>query len=179
MTKLEITPAQRRALRAQAHALNPVVLVGDRGLAPSVLGEIERSLQAHELIKVRISGAERDVRETMLAHLCDTLGCAAVDHLGKILILYRPRATPAAAQAPDDRTPVAASRRATQRPGRVQQARTVAADAPGRPAPRPRQPAHGTRRPIGGTATAPRPRRRVGSALSLRAGRRSSRTTRS
>ena len=56
----ELTPAQRRDLRARAHHLNPVVTIADNGLAPSVVAEIERSLQAHELIKVKVQGAERE-----------------------------------------------------------------------------------------------------------------------
>jgi RNA-binding protein len=90
MPKLELTPQQRSALRAAAHPLHPVVLVGDRGLTPAVLEEIDRSLAAHELIKVRVAGAERPEREQMLAEICEALSCAAVHHLGKTLIIYRP-----------------------------------------------------------------------------------------
>lgn len=176
MTRLDITPAQRRALRAQAHALNPVVLVGDRGLAPSVLGEIERSLQAHELIKIRIPGAERDLRETMLAHVCDALGCAPVGHLGKVLIVYRPH--PVAAHEPGEPLPPAARRNA-QRLRAAPAGSSAQPRASGRTASRPGEPARAARRPVRGTTAAPRARRVVGSALSLRAGRRSSRPKRS
>jgi len=90
MPKLELSSQQRRDLRAAAHPLHPVVLIGDRGLTDAVLGEIDRSLAAHELIKVRVAGAERAERETMLDTICEALSCAAVHHLGKTLIIYRP-----------------------------------------------------------------------------------------
>ncbi len=90
MPKLELTSHERSALRAAAHPLRPVVLIGDRGLSESVLNEIDRSLAAHELIKVRVAGAERDERAAMLEAICEALSCAAVHHLGKTLIIYRP-----------------------------------------------------------------------------------------
>lgn len=99
MPKLDITSQERSALRAAAHPLRPVVLIGDRGLSESVLKEIDLNLTAHNLIKVRISGEERDARDAMLETICDTLSCAPVHHLGKTLILYRPDAAAALAQA--------------------------------------------------------------------------------
>lgn len=91
MPKLELEPQFRSELRAAAHPLKPVVLVGDKGLSDAVLAEIDRALKAHGLIKIRVTGHERDEREAMLERLCDTLDCAPVHHLGKILIVYRPR----------------------------------------------------------------------------------------
>lgn len=90
MPKLEITPRERSQLRAAAHPLRPVVLIGDAGLTDAVLKEIELNLNVHGLIKVRAGTSERDDREAMLANICDTLSCATVHHLGKMLILYRP-----------------------------------------------------------------------------------------
>ncbi len=91
MTRLDITPQERSRLRAQAHGLNPVVLIGAKGLTPSVLKETDHSLTAHALIKLRIASADRAEREAMLAQLCDALDCAPVHHLGRTLVLYRPR----------------------------------------------------------------------------------------
>lgn len=88
---IELTPAQRRELRAKAHHLNPVVTIAGNGLTPSVLAEIERSLQAHELIKVRVQGAERDDRESLMHELCSALDAAAVQHIGNILVVWRQR----------------------------------------------------------------------------------------
>lgn len=100
MPNLEITPRERSALRAAAHSLHPVVLIGDRGLTEAVLQEIDRNLNAHELIKVRASGEDRESREEIITSICDSLSCALVHHLGKTLILFRPsEAKQAALQA--------------------------------------------------------------------------------
>ncbi|MFN4063726.1 ribosome assembly RNA-binding protein YhbY [Azoarcus communis] len=88
---IELTPAQRRELRARAHHLSPVVTIAGNGLAPNVVAEIERSLQAHELIKVRIQGTERDQRDALMLELCNTLGAAPVQHIGNILVVWRER----------------------------------------------------------------------------------------
>lgn len=83
----------RRNLRAQAHALHPVVTVADRGLTDTVIAEIERSLSAHELIKIRVAGEDRTAREQILQEICTQTGCIEIQHLGKILIVYRPNET--------------------------------------------------------------------------------------
>ena len=90
----QLTPGERRALKARAHALDPVVLVGDGGLTAAVLTEIDRSLNAHELIKVRVAGEDRDARSDTLRRVCEDLGATAVQHIGKILVIYRPRPEP-------------------------------------------------------------------------------------
>ncbi|HYG43601.1 MAG TPA: YhbY family RNA-binding protein [Bordetella sp.] len=90
MPILELTPRERSELRSAAHPLRPVVLIGDNGLTDAVLKEIDRALASHGLIKVRAGGSDRDEREAMLATVCDTLSCAPVHHLGKMLILFRP-----------------------------------------------------------------------------------------
>lgn len=99
MSKLEITSQERSALRASAHPLRVVVQIGDRGLTEPVLKEIETHLAAHQLIKIRVNGADRDEREAMLQTICDTLSCAPVHHLGKTLIVYRPDADAVKAEA--------------------------------------------------------------------------------
>ena len=88
---LQLSPAERRALKARAHALEPTVLVGSAGLTPAVAAEIDRNLTAHELIKVRVMGDDRDAREDILKRICDGLGAAPVQHIGKILVVYRPK----------------------------------------------------------------------------------------
>ena len=87
---LTLTPIQRRALRADAHALHPVVAIGHHGLTPSVLHEIDVALLAHELVKVRVFGDARAEREALLARICGELACAPVQHIGKLLVLWRP-----------------------------------------------------------------------------------------
>lgn len=86
---IELSPAQRRAFRAQAHHLHPVVSVAGNGLTPAVLKEIDHALQAHELIKIRIYGDDRALRESILTTICTELGAAAVQHIGKTLIVWR------------------------------------------------------------------------------------------
>jgi putative YhbY family RNA-binding protein len=88
---IELTSEQRRVLRAAAHHLNPVVAVAGKGLTPTVLKEIERCLSAHELIKVKLQGIERDDREAMLAEIAAQLDCAPVQHIGNTLVLWRPK----------------------------------------------------------------------------------------
>lgn len=88
---LKLTPAERSALRSEAHALNPVVIVGEAGLTPAVLKEIDVSLNAHGLIKVRVFGDDRDVRVDIYRTICEQLGAAPIQHIGKLLVLYRPK----------------------------------------------------------------------------------------
>ncbi len=85
----EISSIQRRALRAAAHHLNPVVSISSKGLTPSVLTEIDRCLKAHELIKVRLYDIEREAREALCQEICTALDCADVQQIGKLLVLWR------------------------------------------------------------------------------------------
>src|SRR5665647_2683630 len=87
---LTLDPAQRRALRAKAHHLRPVVTVGTHGLTPTVLHEIDVNLLAHELIKLRVFSDDRAEREALLERVCAELDAAPVQHLGKVLVIYRP-----------------------------------------------------------------------------------------
>ncbi|MCL4802566.1 MAG: YhbY family RNA-binding protein [Burkholderiales bacterium] len=116
-----LTPAQRQALKARAHRLAPVVMVGAGGLTPAVLAEIERALAAHELIKIRVAGEDRDAREALLAEICERSGGAPVQHIGKVLVVYRERVEPPPPPAPPPRPakrkPPAAPRRSRTRPG--------------------------------------------------------------
>ncbi|MCC6379028.1 MAG: YhbY family RNA-binding protein [Burkholderiales bacterium] len=91
---LSLTPAMRRELRARAHPLHPVVAIGHAGLTPPVLHEIDVALTAHELVKVRAHSNDRDERERFLATVCETLDAAPVQHLGKLLIVWRPKPEP-------------------------------------------------------------------------------------
>ena len=86
---IPLNSRDRNALRASAQALSPVVLVGNGGLTPSVLSEIDRSLKAHELIKIRVASGDRNDREDILSQVCTSLEAAPVQHVGKILVIYR------------------------------------------------------------------------------------------
>ena len=91
MPAIELTPAERKTFRAQAHHLDPVVMIGGEGLTEAVFRETDAALKAHGLIKIRVLGDDRAVREGMLVALCDQLGAAAIQHIGKLLVLWRPQ----------------------------------------------------------------------------------------
>jgi len=99
----ELTPDQRRALRAAAHHLNPVVSIAQKGLTATVLKEIDNCLKSHELIKVRLYGIERADREALFAEICTTLDCAQVQHIGNLLVLWREKSEDGAEEAPAKR----------------------------------------------------------------------------
>ena len=90
-----LTPSERQALKARAHKLDPVVMVGGKGLTPEVVKEIDLALKSHELIKVRAPGMDRDDLDAMLAEVATMLDAEPVQRIGKILVLYRRRETPA------------------------------------------------------------------------------------
>ncbi len=90
MPQIQLTPAQRKEKRADAHHLDPVVMIGGDGLTPAVTKEIDAALKAHGLIKVRVFSDDRAAREEMLAHLSDKLSAAPIQHIGKLLVLWRP-----------------------------------------------------------------------------------------
>ena len=98
---IELTPEQRRALRAAAHPLHPVVTIAGNGLSEAVAREIDRSLKAHELIKVKLAEIEREARDALQAEICAKLACASVQHIGNILVLWRekPEEAPKSAAA--------------------------------------------------------------------------------
>jgi putative YhbY family RNA-binding protein len=115
----DLTSAERRALKGRAHRLSPVVLIGEAGLTPTVVAEVDRALQAHELIKIRVMGTERAAREALLGAVCAATDAAPVQHIGKILVVYRER--PAEEQAPTllappRKRPTRAPRSAPRRP---------------------------------------------------------------
>lgn len=90
MTALILNSAQRRDLRAQAHHLDPVVMIGADGLTAAVTKETDAALKAHGLIKVRAALDDRASREAAYVQLCNELGAAPVQHIGKLFIMWRP-----------------------------------------------------------------------------------------
>jgi putative YhbY family RNA-binding protein len=85
-----LTPAERRALRAQAHHLNPIIMIGDAGLTPGVIREIDLALKSHELIKIRVLGEDRERRHDLLPEICAALDASPVQEIGKMLVIFRP-----------------------------------------------------------------------------------------
>ncbi|MGE4368183.1 MAG: YhbY family RNA-binding protein [Burkholderiaceae bacterium] len=179
MPKLEITPQQRSELRAAAHPLKPVVLIGEKGLSDAVLKEIEVHLNAHGLIKVRVAGDDRPARVALYDTLCETLSCAPVHHLGKTLIIYRPSEKAQKFSKPAVPEPTRAVRKPSEPHTPKKQAaqgvtltrksekarRSGPTDAPEAAAPKVRRSLAGSARPAPHGIP-----RRSGSALSLRAG---------
>lgn len=92
MSAIQLTPAQRKIHRAEAHHLDPVVMIGNDGLTPAVIKEAEMALNAHGLIKIRVLGDDRQAREAMFVALADQLNAAPIQHIGKLFVLWRPRA---------------------------------------------------------------------------------------
>lgn len=95
-----MTPAERREHRANAHHLDPVVMIGSDGLTAAVQKEIDAALNAHSLVKVRVLGDDRAAREAMYQQLATDLSAAPIQHIGKLFVLWRPQ--PAKQKGTDD-----------------------------------------------------------------------------
>jgi len=87
----KLSERQRKHLRALAHALKPVIRLGNAGLTPAVTAETARALEDHELIKVKAPGGDRAARDELLAALARDTGSALVHRIGNVAVLYRPR----------------------------------------------------------------------------------------
>ena len=90
MSAIQLTPAQRKVHRADAHHLDPVVMIGNDGLTAAVVKEADHALNAHGLIKVRVLGDDRLAREAMFQELADKLNAAPIQHIGKLFVFWRP-----------------------------------------------------------------------------------------
>jgi RNA-binding protein len=101
MALIELTPAERKEKRGDAHHLDPVVMIGADGLTAAVLKEAEVAIKSHGLIKVRVFSDDRAAREALLLEMADKLNAAPIQHIGKLLVLWRPMADAAPEAAPD------------------------------------------------------------------------------
>lgn len=110
MPAIELNTSERRALRADAHHLDPVVMIGGDGLTPAVVKETDSALKAHGLIKVRVLGDDRAAREEIFSQLCDQLNAAPIQHIGKLLVIWRPVPEKDGAQDTDSKRGGAAPR---------------------------------------------------------------------
>lgn len=88
---MKLTDKQRRYLRGLAHPLKPVILIGNGGVSEGVIAETQRALHDHELIKVRMTGAEREARDAALDNLAQVTHSALVGRIGHVATLYRRR----------------------------------------------------------------------------------------
>lgn len=100
MPAIQLSVAERKAHRAEAHHLDPVVMIGNDGLTAAVKKETDAALSAHGLIKVRVLGDDREQREAVYQQLCEDLNAAPIQHIGKLLVLWRPK--PKKAKAEDE-----------------------------------------------------------------------------
>ena len=91
MPQIQLTPVQRKVHRADAHHLDPVVMIGNDGLTKAVIKEADAALNAHGLIKIRVLGDDRAAREAIYMQLADELNAAPIQHIGKLLVLWRPQ----------------------------------------------------------------------------------------
>ena len=114
-----LTSGERRALRARAHHLRPVVKIGDAGLTAALVREIDVNLTSHELIKIRVAEDDRLRRGQILGEICRVLDASPVQHVGKILVIFRPapkRHGEAAARPLKIRKPARRTKRSYQMP---------------------------------------------------------------
>ena len=122
MPQIELTPTERKAHRADAHHLDPVVMIGNDGLTPAVKKETDAALNAHGLIKIRVLGDDRAAREAIYQQLADELNAAPIQHIGKLLVLWRSKPTKERAEdeergaGPKDVKVMKYSKRGGQRP---------------------------------------------------------------
>jgi putative YhbY family RNA-binding protein len=91
MPRIELSIQDRKAHRADAHHLDPVIMIGADGLTPSVKKEVDAALKAHGLIKVRVFGDDRLERERIYGEIADELNAAQIQHIGKLLVFWRPK----------------------------------------------------------------------------------------
>ena len=101
MPELILTSAQRQALKARAHGLRPVVLLGAAGLTEKVVREIDRALTAHQLIKVKVPNDDRGERRQIGSEVAEKLSAANVLSIGKMIVLFRPQPESEEKQEPE------------------------------------------------------------------------------
>jgi RNA-binding protein len=87
---MELSEKQLRFLRGRAHALKPVIQIGQKALTAGVVSETRRALQDHELIKLRIQAADRDARDALLAELVAAAEATLVTRIGHVAVLFKP-----------------------------------------------------------------------------------------
>lgn len=86
---MPLTPKERQHLKGLAHKLKPIVMVGNNGVTPAVNKEVDRALNDHELIKIRVQSLDREERREILAEICAATSAELVQNIGAIGVLYR------------------------------------------------------------------------------------------
>ena len=88
--KNTLSTAEKKILRAKSYSLRPVVIIGQRGVSEAVLSEIDLSLEAHELMKVRFRGADREERANLSSSIAERAGAELIYQIGAVAVFYRP-----------------------------------------------------------------------------------------
>lgn len=132
MPEIQLNPRERQALKARAHGIKPVVLLGNAGLSRPVMKEIDRALAAHELIKIRVPGDDREERDSVFAEVAEALSAARVQAIGKLLVLYRPAPEIVEEESMPLKRSSAAAARSPKAPA-PRTGRTAPAKSPGKP----------------------------------------------
>lgn len=91
---MTLTGKQKNYLRGVAHDLNPVVMIGSKGLTDAVLSEIELALEQHELIKIKLPSNEKAEKVALLAQITARSASEPVQLIGRIGVVYRPASEP-------------------------------------------------------------------------------------
>ena len=110
-----LTPSERRVLRARAHNLHPIVMIGTAGVTPGILKEIDLALKNHELIKMRMLGDDREARVSAFDRICVAVDASPIQLIGKIFVIFRPRPEP-----PPEPPAPRPGKKAKWRPGRAE-----------------------------------------------------------
>ena len=84
-----LSPKQKQQYKAKAHDLKPVVMLGQAGLTDNILVEVDRALETHELIKIKLAGTDRDERQNIAETICQQSDACLIQIIGKVLIIYR------------------------------------------------------------------------------------------
>lgn len=91
---MSLSTAQKKQFKKIAHHLKPVILLGENGVTEGVLAELERALEDHELIKIKIAGVEREYKQELVDSLCETSRAELVTMIGHTAVLFRPARKP-------------------------------------------------------------------------------------
>lgn len=86
---IQLNTKQKQALKAKAHHLKPVIITGAKGLTEAVIDEVNIALDAHELIKIKIPGYDREERGPIIAQLCEQTNATLIQKIGQVVVIYR------------------------------------------------------------------------------------------
>jgi len=91
---MSLTPEQKKQFRTIGHRLNPIVMIAGNGLTENIQLEVDRALEDHELIKVRFTVGDRELKRKLINELCEIVEAEAVQIIGNIALLYRAASNP-------------------------------------------------------------------------------------